>query len=210
MSSSFAERTAAMNPGAAFEMVRRPTSQTNSVSTNLVIPVSVRYQRGLMRLSLMLLLLVTLAAGVSHAQTPLVVGTWRLVSFESRDKSGEVRYPLGRNATGQISYGADGSMSAILVQPDRPPFVSGDMQRGTDAEVRSAFEGFVAYFGSYSIDAEKGTVTHHVKGSSFPNWTGSDLVRFYKLEGEKLTLSTLPFLYGGESSEAVLVWERVK
>ena len=45
MSSSFAERMDAMNPGTAFEMVNRPTAETNSVSTNLVIPVSVRHQR---------------------------------------------------------------------------------------------------------------------------------------------------------------------
>ena len=84
------------------------------------------------------------------------------------------------------------------------------MRRGTDAEVRSAFEGFIGYFGSYSIDAEKGTATHHVLGASFPNWMGGDEVRFYKLEGTELILSTPPTFYGSERCEGVLVWERVE
>ena len=158
-----------------------------------------------------LLPMATLAAGVGYPQTlPSVVGTWRLVSFESRYENGEIRYPLGRKAIGQLSYSTEGNVSAVLVQPDRLPFTSGDMRRGTDAEVRSAFEGLIAYFGTYSVDAEKGTVTHHVLGASFPNWMGGDQVRFYKLEGTKLILSTPPTLYGGERLEGVLVWERVE
>ena len=141
---------------------------------------------------------------------PSVVGTWRLVSFEARYENGEIRYPLGRKAVGQLSYSTEGYVSAIVVQPDRLPFTSGDMRRGTDAEVRSAFEGFIGYVGSYSIDAEKGTATHHVLGASFPNWMGGDEVRFYKLEGTELILSTPPTLYGGERGQGVLVWERVE
>ncbi len=137
-----------------------------------------------------------------------LIGTWRLVSFESRDESGEIRYPLGNNALGQLSYGAEGRMSVILVRPDRLPFASGDMRRGTDAEVRSAFEGFIGYFGTYSVDAAAGTVTHHVQGASFPNWMEGDQVRFCKLEGSRLVLSTPPFLYDGQSSRSVLIWER--
>jgi Lipocalin-like domain len=137
-----------------------------------------------------------------------LIGTWRLVSFESRDESGETRHPLGKNALGQITYGPDGRMSAILVQQGRLPFASGDMRRGTDAEVRSALEGFIGYFGTYSVDAAAGTVTHHVQGASFPNWIGGDQVRFYELEGTRLSLSTPPFLYDGQSSRSVLIWER--
>ncbi|OGD18705.1 MAG: hypothetical protein A2W03_08950 [Candidatus Aminicenantes bacterium RBG_16_63_16] len=137
-----------------------------------------------------------------------LVGAWRLVSFESRDERGEIRYPLGRNAIGQISYGAEGRMSAILVRPDRLPFASGDMRRGTDTEVRSAFEGFIGYFGNYSVDAAEGTVIHHAEGASFPNWMGGDQVRFCKLEGTRLILSTPPFLYDGQINRSVLIWER--
>ncbi len=84
------------------------------------------------------------------------------------------------------------------------------MRRGIDREVRSAFEGFIGYIGTYSVNATEGTVTHYVQGACYPNWMGGDQVRFYKLEGIKLTLLTPPILYDGQRRESVLVWERVE
>jgi len=147
---------------------------------------------------------------MSDVTNPKLVGTWRLVSFESRGSGGEITYPLGKEAVGQITYGPEGRMAVLIVQADRPAFASGDMRRGTDAEVRSAFEGIIGYFGTYTIDAAAGTVTHHVEGAAFPNWMGGDQVRFFKLEGSRLTLSTPPFLYDGQRITSVLVWERVE
>lgn len=62
-----------------------------------------------------------------------LIGAWRLISFESRDEGGGVSYSLGKDAIGQISYGPEGRMSVLLVRPDRLPFASADMRRGTDA-----------------------------------------------------------------------------
>jgi hypothetical protein len=78
---------------------------------------------------------------------PNFVGAWRLVSYESRDSAGGVQYPLGQGAVGQLLFDANGHMSAMLMKPDRPLFASHDLHRGTDAEVRAAFDGFIAYFG---------------------------------------------------------------
>ena len=100
-------------------------------------------------------------------------------------------------------------MSAMLRKPDRPPFASHDLRRGTDTEVRAAFDGFIAYFGTYTIDAVQGTITHHVRAASYPNWVGKDQVRYYKFDGTRLVLSTPPIQIGGRSLTTVLVWERV-
>src|SRR5438552_1416906 len=69
-------------------------------------------------------------------------------------------------------------MSAHVMRNDRPLFATKDPARGTDVEVRAAFEGYVSYFGTYTIDPQTQTVTHHVRGASFPNWIGS--VRFFQ------------------------------
>jgi hypothetical protein len=37
------------------------------------------------------------------------VGVWRLLSFEARASSGEVSYPLGRDALGVLLYGKTGT-----------------------------------------------------------------------------------------------------
>ncbi|MBE3087728.1 MAG: lipocalin-like domain-containing protein, partial [Chloroflexi bacterium] len=59
-----------------------------------------------------------------------LVGTWRLVSFESRTAGGEIRHQLGRAPRGQLLYDAAGHMSAQLMDPERPQFASGDPTRG--------------------------------------------------------------------------------
>ncbi|MHA2204100.1 MAG: lipocalin-like domain-containing protein, partial [Candidatus Hodarchaeales archaeon] len=41
--------------------------------------------------------------------------------------------------------------------------------KSTLEEIKSAYEGFIAYFGTYEINNKEGTVTHHWEGSLFPN-----------------------------------------
>lgn len=141
---------------------------------------------------------------------PILTGTWRLVSYEAKTSSGEIRYPMGRGAIGQLFYDLQGNMSAHVMRVDRPTFVSDDSGSGSDAEVRAAFEGHTSYFGTYSIDPSTSTVTHHVHGASYPNWMGHDQVRYYRIDGAHLVLSTPPILFHSESLTYILTWERMK
>lgn len=140
---------------------------------------------------------------------PNLLGTWRLVSFEARDSKGKLQYPLGEHVAGLLVYDAGGNMSAHVMRNDRPLFADNDPARGTDAEVRAAFEGYDSYFGTYTIDQVAQTVTHHVRGASYPNWIGSDQLRRFKFDGSRLLLSTPPLVFGGQSLEYVLTWERI-
>jgi hypothetical protein len=138
-----------------------------------------------------------------------LVGTWRLVSCEARASNGDVRYPFGEHVSGQLIYDADGNMSAHVMRASRQAFGTADADRGTDAEVRAAFESHTSYFGTYTVNLERHTVTHHVKGASFPNWVGHDQLRYYKWDRGSLLISTPPLEFDGQSLEYVLVWERV-
>jgi hypothetical protein len=100
-------------------------------------------------------------------------------------------------------------MSAHVMRVGRPRFASDDSGSGTDAEVRAAFEGHTSYFGTYTIDPSARTVTHHVRGASYPNWIGHDQIRYYRIDGSHLVLSSSPILYRGESLEYILTWERI-
>lgn len=137
-----------------------------------------------------------------------IVGTWRLVSFESRDAGGDLRLPMGRTVTGQLMYDGTGRMSMHIMRPDRAHFDSGDRAKGTDAEVRAAFVGYLAYYGRYTVDAELGTITHHVEGATFPNWVGGRQVRRFTLDGDRLTITTPPMLADGRNLATVLAWKR--
>jgi hypothetical protein len=148
-------------------------------------------------------------SNITHAQSaPDFVGTWRLVSYEARDAKGQLQYPMGEHVSGQLVYDSTGNMSAHVMRDDRPLFAANDPVRGTDAEVRAAFEGYTSYFGTYTIDTQTQTVTHHVRGASYPNWVASDQRRHYTLDGARLSLSA-PIVVDGQTFEFVLHWQRI-
>ncbi len=146
---------------------------------------------------------------MNAGSSPNLAGTWQLVAYEARSASGEIRFPLGQHVVGQLFYDARGNMSAHVMRVDRPAFGSDDSGAGTDAEVRAAFDGHTSYFGTYTIDPSARTVTHHVRGASYPNWMGHDQIRYYRIDGSHLVLSSPPILYRGDSLEYMLRWERI-
>jgi hypothetical protein len=131
------------------------------------------------------------------------------MSYEARTSSGEARYPLGHDVVGQLFYDVGANISAHVMRVDRPTFASNDPGSGTDAEVHAAFEEHVSYFGTYTVDPIARTVTHHVRGASYPNWVGHDQIRYYRIEGPHLVLSTPPILDRGEALVYTLTWERM-
>jgi hypothetical protein len=143
-----------------------------------------------------------------QSHNPLI-GTWKLVSFESQRATGEISHPFGEDADGLLMYDSHGRMLVVLSRARRPMFVSGDPARGTPEEIRAAFEGFNAYCGTYNVDEQNETVTHHVEANSFPNWVGTDQQRFFALSGHLLTLRTPPLLDDGQTVTFTAVWERV-
>lgn len=136
-------------------------------------------------------------------------GIWKLASSEYRLPDGQAIFPMGRNAAGILVYSVDGHMCVQIMRSDRPAFTSDDRMAGTTEEIKSAFEGFVAYFGTYEVNREEGTVTHHMEGSSFPNWVGGKQKRFFELSGDRLTLRTPPIRLGGHQITGVLHWKRI-
>ena len=137
------------------------------------------------------------------------VGAWSLASWESRSADGEVTLPYDGNPAGQITYTADGRMSAQLMQVGREEFP--DAAEAGGQEMRDAIlGGFFSYYGDYSVDMEAGVVTHHVEGALLPGWVGSDRPRSFTFDGpDRLILSTEPDPARGGGAVGTLVWERV-
>jgi hypothetical protein len=139
-----------------------------------------------------------------------LVGTWRLVSSEFRTSAGAVIHPLGEDAQGLCLISAEGYLAGQLMRRDRPAFAGGDQASGTPEEVRAAMEGYVAYYGPFELDPEGRRLVTRVEGSLFPNWLGSEQERFYRFEGDRMTLTTPPMALGDEEFHGVLVWERLQ
>jgi len=115
-----------------------------------------------------------------------LVGSWKLVKYEIFAENGEVR--PGAYDVGRLRYDTQGEMDAHLM--------------------RTREHGYLAYFGPYTIHADKNVVVHHVAGSSRQDWIGSEQVRYYTIsrDGTQLTLS----LKSGERVTQTLTWERLR
>jgi len=139
------------------------------------------------------------------------VGAWKLVSVQGEDPV----FPLGYDhPSGMIIYDASGWMSGqIAVKDDRKPFASG-LKSGTVEEKAAAFDSYFGYYGTYTVDSEKKTVTHHVVNHSWPGRRGVDNVRWFEFDGnDRLILMPVSDGKGGivERNKATyrLVWQRV-
>jgi hypothetical protein len=139
-----------------------------------------------------------------------LVGTWRLTSMEVRTPSGENKYPWGPGVSGRLIYSTNGQMSLQIMKASRLPFSSEDLEGGTAEEIQTAFDGYHAYFGTYSFDRRARTVTHRIEGSLFPNWIGREQRREVKESARKLRLTSSPILLGGKAEVYLTVWDRIQ
>ena len=139
--------------------------------------------------SALLALSMSLSSLAADAAASLV-GTWRVERVTDTDtETGKVVHPYGEHPKGYIIYGPTGHLQVqIMRTPAARPFASGDDAKGTDAEVRAAYDGYVAYFGTYKVDAKKGIVVHRVEGSLMPSYTDTDQPRPFRVEGDVLTI----------------------
>lgn len=115
-----------------------------------------------------------------------LIGTWKYTTLVLKSDSGKTVHPYGKNLFGILIYMSNGYMSALLMDPDRKKFASDDLKTGSPDEIKQAYERFDAYCGTYTVDEEKSTVTHHVEGAKFPNWVETDQVRYFELKGDRL------------------------
>ena len=147
------------------------------------------------------------AAGVARK----LVGTWKLVAIEERDGSGKRVVPLdfGSEPAGMLMYDAAGNMSAQAMRRGRPRLETEDVHRAPAEQVKAAFTGYAAYFGTYEVNERESIVVHHVEGSMLPNWEGGDQRRKFTLLGDKLILEPPAFQAKGESRSRRLTWQRV-
>jgi hypothetical protein len=121
-----------------------------------------------------------------------ILGPWKLVSMKASNPQGEVFYPFGEAPSGMIMYDAGGYMCYTAMRAGRPKFASGDLAGGTIEEIKVAFAGFDAYCGTYELNLEEQIVTHHVEASKFPNWEGSQQVRYFQVADDQLLVDTPP------------------
>jgi hypothetical protein len=125
-----------------------------------------------------------------------LAGAWRYIgtTIDVKPRAGR-----GDNPKGMIVYTAGGHMS-VQIAPDRERPKAG--REMTPEEAKNAVENYVAYFGTYTIDPQAGTLTHHRAASVQPG-DRMEVVRAYEFSGDRLILRP-----PGTTQE--IVWERIK
>jgi len=152
------------------------------------------------------------AESIPHNAGKKLVGAWRLVSVEGSDATFHFAYD---HPTGIIIYDRSGWMAVqIDIKGTRKPFVNGPAS-GTGTEKVAAFDNYIAYYGTYTLDLKAQTVTHHLEDASVPNWRGVNNVRWLEFQGnDRLLLIPREDGKGGvidrKSATYKLLWERIK
>ena len=109
-----------------------------------------------------------------------LIGAWHLASITGADGK-----PVSTTPTGMLIYTRDGHMSVQLMYPQSAESISNEY----------VLNGYEASFGSYDIDENSQTVTHHVQGSITRDLlVGKDLPRRFEFtaDGHLLIRSTRP------------------
>ncbi|HZD49055.1 MAG TPA: lipocalin-like domain-containing protein [Silvibacterium sp.] len=101
-----------------------------------------------------------------------LIGAWHLVSIST---SGADAGPNpATEIKGTLIYTRDGHMSVQLMYPPSASALSNDY----------VLNGYEASFGSYDVNEQAHTVTHHVQGSITHGLLGKDLTRLYQFTAD--------------------------
>jgi hypothetical protein len=135
-----------------------------------------------------------------------LIGTWKLLSYENEFQDGSPRRAVyGQNPTGYVILTAEGRMVGIVAGEGRKP-------AKTDEERAALLRTMFAYSGMYRLENDKWITTVDVSWN--PAWNGTEQVRFYKLDGNRLEVTAAwgsnPNLPSSPVTRGVLLFERSK
>lgn len=138
------------------------------------------------------------------AQQHPLIGTWKLISLHDKYDMGEPQPVFGEHPKGYLILTTEGRMMALGTSDIRRVGFS-------DAERADLEKSMFAYSGKYRIEGDDFVTMVDVSWNEA--WNGTEQRRHYKLDGDKLTIVTLPRLSTfnpKQTATATLIWEREK
>lgn len=135
-----------------------------------------------------------------------ILGVWKLRSFHMKNVETEERSePFGPEPRGTLILHPDGRMAALLTPGERGT-------PATEPDRAAASQKIVAYSGRYRLEPPDRLVTS-VDVACFEDWVGTDQVRTYALDGDRLDIFTpqgrMPRQGGDEVTVVgILSWTR--
>ena len=156
-------------------------------------------------LGLFCVLLIASPAFASDGEQRLL-GVWKVESWYTEFKAtGEKKRFFGERPNGYLVFTPEKRVLGLLTGEQR-------RKPETYEDGAAAFWSMVAYSGIYGVENDKWIMKVDVSWNE--SWTGREQVRFFKVEGDALTV-TSPWepnanLPGSPETRGVLVWTKVK
>jgi hypothetical protein len=135
-----------------------------------------------------------------------LIGTWKLISVTNENLiTGVKTDDYGPHPMGYLNYSSNGRMMVIIVKKDRKK-PAGKITTPDEAAI--LLNTMTSYAGTYTVN--KNQIVHHIDVSWNPSWADTNQIRYYKLEGRRLTLTMAPFTDPVLGKITVhLVWEKI-
>lgn len=132
-----------------------------------------------------------------------LLGSWQLVSFYYEDIDSNQRYnTFGDRPSGYIAFTPTSRFFAVTTADGRKSAKSVD-------EEAAAYRSIFAYSGKFRLEGNKFITKVDVAWN--PDWVGTEQVRFFRLEGDKLYITSVPRpnpnVPGGKMI-GILVWRK--
>ena len=111
-----------------------------------------------------------------------VIGIWKLISHEIEFQStGQKEPAYGRSPTGYAIFTAEGRVMFVLTGEGRKP-------AQTVQDRANLLDTLTAYTGTYRIEGDKWITKVDVSWN--PEWVGTEQTRFFKLDGDRLHVTS--------------------
>ena len=107
----------------------------------LFIVIPVQGLRAGKTIALAAVLAITGMNGAVAQSAKDLVGTWTLVSADA----------YGPNPKGTLMFDANGHFSSQFIRSDLPKYASNNRAQGTPEEYKATVQGYIGYFGTYSL-----------------------------------------------------------
>jgi hypothetical protein len=157
--------------------------------------------------TLWLILGLTASALSSHAaERPVLVGVWKLLSYQTEFQDGSPKREMfGEHPTGYIIFTSEGRLMAVIE-------AEGRKAPSNDSERAALLQSLVAYSGKYRVEGNHWIAS--IDTAWNPAWDGTDQVRAFQILGNRLmvtsTWQAAVNFPGLPPSRGSLVFERVK
>jgi hypothetical protein len=139
----------------------------------------------------------------STSEAAHLIGTWKLVSAVMEDVETKEQ---------QLAWGKSPSGIIVLTPTNRWIVVQtaeGRRAPHTDEERAAAFRSMLAYSGHYRTEGQRIIIKVDIAWDE--SWIGTEQVRSFRIEGDKLHIEAAPQPYanfGGRVMRGILVWQR--